>query len=74
MTKEKAIELVKKEIQECDPDNLANVSEVNALPSIEGYWNVTCKYKESVKTPVGQMLDSVTYIVTNDGTVLAIPV
>ncbi len=73
MTRAKAIELVKSDLLECDPDSISEISEISAISTSQKEWEVTCKYKRPFETPLGQTLDSVTYVVTEDGTVLAIP-
>lgn len=74
MTRTRAIDLVKKDLMECDSSILSEISDFDAVYTTQKEWEVTCKYKESFETPSGQVLDSVTYIVRNDETVLAIPV
>lgn len=73
MTKETAIELVKKDMLGYNPDALSNISGFEAVSVDNEEWNVICKYKAPVQTPIGHELDSVTYLVHDDGTVLVYP-
>ena len=73
MTREKAIDLVKNDIQECDPKELTLISEYVAIRNPFNKWEVTCKYRKTIVTPFGQLIDCVTYIVSDDGTVLVLP-
>lgn len=74
MTREKAIDLVKNDLKECDSNVLSNVSEYIATKALDGCWNVSCHFKQPMATPIGQRYSSIDYIVKNDGSVLCPPI
>ncbi len=74
MTRDKAIDLVKNDLKDCDSNVLSSVSEYIATKAFDGSWNVTCHFKQPMETPVGQKYSSINYMVKNDGTVLCPPI
>ena len=70
MTNERAIELVKNYLAAGDKDSLSNISEmvVERNDRLKELW-VRCALKQPIVTPIGQVLDSYSLCVDDDGTI-----